>query len=56
MRLGADSGGVGPAHAGSHGRKSELSWGVWKDAGNEPAVPAAKCCCRVKGRCWGDAD
>lgn len=32
VRLGADSRGrdVGPAHAGSHGRKSELSWGCGK--------------------------
>lgn len=47
---------VGPAHAGSHGRNSELSCGVWKEAGNEPAVSGAKYCCRVNGCCCGDAD
>ena len=47
---------MGPAHAGSHGRNSELSWGVWKERGIEPAVPGAMYCYQVNGCCCGDAD
>lgn len=56
MRLGADSRGRmgGPAHAGSHGRKSELSWGVERRAGNKTnqLFLQLSAAVRVKGRCW----